>query len=224
LRVEEQAWLDAWAAFVREVPDETLPGFPIWVDAFVTDPSIPTGTPAWKANFLTKNSHFYVRHRDLIDRWLERSWLKDRTYRVAEFPRTRRQFEWQARSFQPRRRDRDLWELIVHLRPSGIRVKPPTYVPALVAITQTSIVASRRRRITPVEAARLQAFPDDVYQDGTVPDRVAYKQLGNAVNVAAVRWVARALFADAGLSWGADLYSETFAGAQDSFRWASAAS
>lgn len=206
LRPEERAWLEAWAALVREIPDESLPGFPIWVDAFRTEPRIPRGTPAWKANFLRKNSDWYVRHRKFLDRWAARPWLGS-GYTVHDFPATRRNFEWQARSFQPRREDRDLWKLLVHFRPSGIRVKPPTYVPALVAITQTSVVAARGRRLTPVECARLQGIPPGVFAKANVPDRVAYRQLGNAVNVGAVRWVARALFREAGLGWGESLYA-----------------
>lgn len=94
--------------------------------------------------------------------------------------------EWQARGWP-----RDLWQLVMHMRPSGIRVKPPTYLPALVAITQTSIIGSRRRRLTPREAARLQSFPEDFRLHPV--DAVAYKQAGNAVNVGAVMHVTRAL-------------------------------
>ena len=77
------------------------------------------------------------------------------------------------------------------MRPSGIRVKPPTYLPALVAITQTSIIAERRRRITPREAARLQGFPDNFELHPSAA--VAYRQLGNAVNVGVARLVAETL-------------------------------
>jgi len=68
----------------------------------------------------------------------------------------------------------------MQFRPSGLRVKVPTYFPALVAITQTSIVGELGRRITPREAARLQSFPDNfiIHKE----DRLAYKQFGNAVN------------------------------------------
>lgn len=224
LRPEEQAWLDAWAAFVDGLPDESLPGFPIWVDAFHETPRLLPRTPEWKARFLVKNSAFYCRHQRFIDRWLSRSWISGRSYRVGDFPPTRRMFEWQARSWQPRRADRDLWELLIHFRPSGIRVKAPTYVPALVAITQTSVVGARRRRLTPVETSRLQGFPDTLYADGIVPDKVAYKQMGNAVNVGAVRWVARALFASAGLPWGRGRFARAEQGTQGTFRWAAAAS
>lgn len=192
LRQDEHEWIDAWNAFVQRIDSDQLPGFPIWVDAFTPEPSIPPGTPPWKANFLRKNSAFYVEHRASIDQWLE-------DFPVRDFPNSRRKFEWQARSFQPDARTRDLWQLVLHMRPSGIRVKPPTYLPALVAITQTSIVGSRRRKITPREAARLQGFPDDFQLHEN--DAAAYKQLGNAVNVGAVKHVAEALFNASEAGW-----------------------
>ncbi|MHB1164553.1 MAG: DNA (cytosine-5-)-methyltransferase [Candidatus Nanopelagicales bacterium] len=203
LRRHEIAWLDAWQAFVRGIPDDDLPGFPIWVDAFQPKPDVPAGTPDWKADFLRKNSDFFNRHRTFIRAWLRKSWIQGEGYRVADFPASRRKFEWQARSAQPTSGDRDIWQLTIHMRPSGIRVKPATYLPALVAITQTSIVGSRRRRITPIEAGRLQGLPDWVFPQAEVDDAIAYKQAGNGVNVGVAQHVARALFASAGMSWGA---------------------
>jgi DNA (cytosine-5)-methyltransferase 1 len=185
LRRDEVRWIDAWNDFVQTLDVDQLPGFPIWADAFVVHPEIEPTTPGWKKTFLVTNRELYLEHRRVIDRWLRR-------HDVASFPPSRRKLEWQARKWQPAAQDRDLWNLVMHMRPSGIRVKPPTYLPALVAITQTSIIGSRRRRITPREAARLQGLPDDftLHPD----DAAAYKQLGNAVNVGAVKHVARALF------------------------------
>jgi DNA (cytosine-5)-methyltransferase 1 len=183
LRPEELRWLRAWQEFILML-SEPLPGFPIWVQAFESSPGIRADTPEWKATFLRKNSALYRAHRQEIDRWLKR-------WKVREtFPPSRQKFEWQARGHP-----RNIWKLVIHFRPSGIRVKPPTYVPALVAITQTSVIGWRRRRITPREAARLQGFPDrfPIHED----DSIAYKQLGNAVNVGAVTYVTRALLADA---------------------------
>lgn len=202
LRRDEIAWLDAWQAFIQGIPDDDLPGFPIWVDAFDPKPSIPVGTPDWKADFLRKNSDLFNKNRTFIRGWLRRSWIPGEGYRVADFPASRRKLEWQARSAQPTADQRDIWKLAIHMRPSGIRVKPATYLPALVAITQTSIIGSRRRRITPIEAARLQGIPDWVFARAGVDDSVAYKQVGNGVNVGVVQHVARALFDSAGVSWG----------------------
>jgi DNA (cytosine-5)-methyltransferase 1 len=67
-----------------------------------------------------------------------------------------------------------------------------TYVPALVAITQTSIVGEKRRRISPREAARLQGLPD-TFSFGDQPASATYKQLGNGVNVGVVWYVMKRL-------------------------------
>lgn len=192
LRDDEVVWLEAWNDFVRSIPADTLPGFPIWVDAFTASPKIRPDTPRWKTDFLEKNSQFYLTHRRVIDRWIRR-------HEVDRFPASRRKFEWQARQWQPTRADRDLQKLVVHMRPSGIRVKPPTYLPALVAITQTSIIGNRQRRITPREAARLQGFPDDFQLDDD--DARAFRQLGNAVNVGAVQHAAGRLFDSSPTLW-----------------------
>lgn len=185
LRPDEIRWIEAWDDFVKSIDSDHLPGFPIWVDAFTHYPRLEPGLPAWKADFLRKNSAFYREHKATIDAWLKR-------HDVASFPPSRRKFEWQARKWQPYAKDRTLWDLVLHLRPSGIRVKPPTYLPALVAIAQTPIIGSRRRRITPREAARLQGFPDEFELHPI--DAVTYKQMGNAVNVGVVKYVATKLF------------------------------
>jgi DNA (cytosine-5)-methyltransferase 1 len=80
----------------------------------------------------------------------------------------------------------------MHFRPSGIRAKKATYVPAMVAITQTSIIGKDLRRISIKEGARLQGLPnwfDFIDQ----PASATYKQLGNGVNVGTVYNVMKAL-------------------------------
>ncbi|MEI6481681.1 MAG: DNA cytosine methyltransferase, partial [Candidatus Saccharibacteria bacterium] len=84
-----------------------------------------------------------------------------------------------------------LWDTVMHFRPSGIRAKLPTYLPALVAITQTSILGSRKRRLSPTEAARLQGLPE-WFDFGKQPASVTYKQLGNGVSVGAIWHVLKA--------------------------------
>ena len=209
LRIEEKAWLDAWQAFIQGIPDDDLPGFPIWVDAFRKKPKLDAETPKWKAEFLIKNSDFYNKHSEFINDWLSKSWIKGTPYRVADFPASRRKFEWQARLAQPKAKQRNIWKLTIHFRPSGVRVKPATYLPALVAITQTSIIGSRKRRITPIEAARLQGMPDWIFSKAEIEDAAAYKQAGNAVNVGVVKFVAAQLFNNSGLSWGKSLVVDT---------------
>ena len=82
----------------------------------------------------------------------------------------------------------------MQIRPSGLRVKPGTYFPALVAITQTSIVGKKRRFLTPRECARLQSFPDTFKYDDKSAQ--AYKQFGNSINVALVKLFAQYMFGD----------------------------
>ena len=83
---------------------------------------------------LRRNARFYTEHRATLELW------KSRWDGLEDFPASRRKLEWQARQAQPTRDIRTLWELVIQLRPSGIRVRPATYLPALVAITQTSII------------------------------------------------------------------------------------
>jgi DNA (cytosine-5)-methyltransferase 1 len=185
LNETEIEWIEAWNEFVilmkEKLGGKTLPGFPIWADDWVLekDLKIPRGTPVWKENFLRKNSEFYTEHKTVLNKWLKK-WDN-----LEHFPPSRRMFEWQAQDAKT------LWETIMHFRPSGIRAKRATYVPALVAITQTSIIGKQRRRITVREGARLQGLPD-WFDFVDQPDKVSYKQLGNGVNIGAVYNVLKA--------------------------------
>jgi DNA (cytosine-5)-methyltransferase 1 len=180
LSESERYWIDAWDEFVRIMWEERegrrLPGFPLWADEWVLtyDLEIPPGTPKWKSDHLRKNAEFYTAHRAVINRWLK----KWKVYSDI-FPPSRRKLEWQAQD-TPR-----LWDTVMHFRPSGIRAKAPTYLPALVAITQTSIVGPRDRRLSPREAARLQGLPE-WFDFGEQTAAATYRQLGNGVSVGAV--------------------------------------
>ena len=180
----EIRWVDAWDDWVQRYkkrrPNDKLPGFPIWVDSWQTTESLEAqiesgeldDVPPWKIKFMRKNAELYTDNE-----WWCRPWMI--TSGVKDFPPSRRKLEWQAQNLG------SLWECLMHFRPSGLRAKPPTYVPALVAITQTSIIGRYRRRLTPREAARLQGFPDE-FSFADQPDAKTYRQLGNAVNVGAV--------------------------------------
>jgi len=178
----EAEWIAIWDDFVRTIRadsgDMRLPGFPIWADAFQSTPHVPPGTAAWKADFLRKNSDFYVAHREALDAWLQRH------DQLRDLPASRRKLEWQAQDAD------SLLETILHFRPSGIRAKKATYTPALVAITQTTVLAARGRRMTPRETARLQGLPD-WFDFGAQSDAATYKQMGNGVNVGAAYYILR---------------------------------
>lgn len=200
----ETHWIHAWNEFVKIMrplmADRPLPGHPIWADAWldfpemqriewtankirvpakVSRPLVDPELPAWKRSHLTKNYDMFVRHFEAIIPWAHYWGVY-----TERFPASRRKLEWQAQE------TKSLWHTVMHFRPSGIRAKKATYLPALVAITQTSIVGPRERRLSPRETARLQGLPDSfVFPDQ--PASATYKQMGNGVNVGAVWHVFR---------------------------------
>lgn len=135
--------------------------------------------PQWKAGHLAKNYTLYAEHKSWIDK-------RARTHKIHMdlIPTSRRKLEWQAQD-TPR-----LWDTVMHFRPSRTRAKRPTYLPALVAITQTSIVGPRERRLSARETARLPGLPDwfDFVDQRTA---ATYKQMGKGVSVGAVWHVLR---------------------------------
>ena len=194
LESAELKWIHTWDRLLSAVaerlgPGERLPGFPIWADDFrplaeaedMIEGAVLRGEPypSWKRDFLIKNALFYERHQPVLDKF---------QLELDAFPASRRKFEWQAGPHRP------LSETVMHFRPSGIRCKRPDYVPALVAITQTSILGDRRR-LTPRETARLQGLPESFEFVQSDPewdhhcvvqrDAASYKQMGNGVNVGA---------------------------------------
>jgi len=216
----ERLWIDAWDDFTRMMRVETgepLKGFPYWADSWlnfpearaamrrslppvqdpetreygprsadglrlpskVTRPAIDKSDPAWKQSHLRRNyDAFEANWREILTwawRWGVYSDL---------FPPSRRKLEWQAQNAK------GLWDTVMHFRPSGIRAKRPTYLPALVAITQTSIVGPRERRLSPRETARLQGLPDTFVFPNQAP-AATYKQMGNGVAIGAVQHVFR---------------------------------
>lgn len=193
LRDEEKMWLRAWQHFVQMIDQDNLPGFPIWEASLVPKLRKPDPCPPWKLEFLRKNREFYLLHKQKIDHWRTIDWSEGRGAKpvtVRDFPDSRRKFEWQARTFQPTQRQRDIYQLLIQLRPSGIRVRPPTYAPALVAINQTTIIGRELRRLSPVECAALQGFPTSIFDKCNIDESQMYKQLGNAVPVGLVRFCA----------------------------------
>jgi DNA (cytosine-5)-methyltransferase 1 len=189
--------LDTWEEFVELTKNHNLPGFPIWTEVFVAqEPKIAKNFPKWKKDFLEKNHEFYKKLNN--DENISGK-LKILLQKIRKFPASRQKFEWQANSAFTNAQDRSLKKLLIQLRPSGIRVKPATHYPALVAITQTTIVgpevdgntSKTYRYITPYEAAKLQGMHDIDFNNQ--PDALSYKQLGNAVNVGVVKFLAQQL-------------------------------
>jgi DNA (cytosine-5)-methyltransferase 1 len=174
--------IEIWNEFIQGIKTK-LPGFPVWADRLCElnlDENLEI-LPNWKKNFILKNNALYEGNKAFIDKWLIKA------NKLSNFTGSKAMFEWQAGKVD----DPNIWNTIMQFRPSGLRVKPPTYFPALVAITQTSILGNRKRYITPRECARIQNFPDNFILHQK--DNVAYKQFGNSVNVQVVKMFAEFL-------------------------------
>ena len=132
----------------------------------------------WKQDYITKNKRIYNKYKKQWDIW----------YKKYENLLSKRQIysqlEWQTGKIK---QNESIFNYFIQFRQSGIRVKKTDYFPTLVAIVQTPIYAKERRHITPRECARLQSFPDSYILH--TDDHVAYKQLGNSVNVEVVKTV-----------------------------------
>jgi DNA (cytosine-5)-methyltransferase 1 len=181
--------IEMWNNFLKTVgaaKGKRLPGFPLWEFAMTTRPKLESDMPDWKIDFLKKNSAFYVENKQAIDAW------RSRHPQLKDMNNSFRKLEWQAQDLK------SIWDGVVQFRPSGVRVKKADYLPALVAMNQTSIVGSKKRTITVREAARLQAFPED-FTFGDQNPAKSFKQLGNAVSVGTVKFVVTSILEDLGV-------------------------
>ena len=170
--------LNAWDEFYKGIDIKVI-GFPVWVEYFTKEEN--PDYPNWKNEFIRKNNKLYKDNKKFIDKWLKKyNYLED-------WIPTHRKFEWQCGT-----KCKSIWDALIQMRPSGIRVKVPTCFPALVAMVQIPIIGKYKRRLSVREAARLQSFPDDFIPNKV--DQQAYKQFGNAVNVEVIRKCAEQLF------------------------------
>lgn len=189
LKPQQIEWIDNWNEFLQGIKCDKLPGFPVWADSLCAIEDNPMvgqwdQLPGWMKNFIKKNSELWENNKVFIDTWLEKA------KKNPLFFGAKAKLEWQAGETK----HPDVWQHIMQIRPSGLRVKPGTYFPALVAITQTSIVGKRKRFLTPRECARLQSFPDSFRYDDK--NAQAYKQFGNSINVSLVKLFAQYMFGD----------------------------
>ena len=180
-------WIDNWNEFIQNI--DCCPGFPVWSDCFCSFDEQPFRNefdtlPDWKQKFILSNIQLYENNKTFINKWLSKAKQNEL------FFGSKAKFEWQAGECEKP----DIWDNIMQIRPSGLRVKTGTYFPALVAITQTSIIGKRKRYITPRECARIQSFPDTFIIDEN--DSKAYKQFGNSINVECAKIFAKYMFGD----------------------------
>ena len=137
--------------------------------------------PRWKQTFIQQNRDLYERDR----RWLD-GWKSE----LEQFASSLQKLEWNCKG-----EVYDIWEHVLQMRASGIRVKRSTSAPALIAMTSTQvpIIGRLRRYMTERECAGLQSLERLKHLPETSSE--SFRALGNAVNAKLVQVVAKALLA-----------------------------
>ena len=155
--------------------------------------------PKWKIRYIEQNRDFYKKHKKWLDKWLQK---------IESFENSHQKLEWNCGMYAtPRLEDK-----IIQYRASGIRVKLPTFIPALnlvgtqipifpwVELPEKFILPGRPtkgRFLSVKEAAKLQGLHNLDF-DYTVPGyplsvtRI-FEALGNAVNATLVKHIAKRL-------------------------------
>lgn len=221
LTMQQIECIEHWDRFVKSIPPSIeLPSFPIWADEFTArypashylsshtraellhhcrfrsaDSKVTRADllarlprymtngvgalPSWKRRFIEHNRAYFA----AVKRYLPHNWIDE----LQRFPPSLRKLEWNAKG-----EVRDLWKCVLQFRPSGLRAKRYSSIPALVAMTTTQIpiLGNERRFLTRIEALRLQGMPDT----HALPESraSAFRALGNAVHVGVVQEVYRA--------------------------------
>ena len=137
--------------------------------------------PPWKIRYITQNREFYRLNKEWLDPWIER---------IRPMENSHQKLEWNCGdNVSP-----TLYDKIIQFRASGIRVKLPTYVPALNLVgTQIPIFPwiklpgklERGRYMTLREAAKVQGM-GSLSLEALNRSR-AFEALGNAVNVTVLK-------------------------------------
>jgi DNA (cytosine-5)-methyltransferase 1 len=135
--------------------------------------------PGWKKNFIKLNREFYSSRQRLL-----RPHLKRLRGLSASFQK----LEWNLSGQKT-----DLYQQLIQLRASGIRVKTTKYAPSLVAMSdsQVPIIGWEKRYMNIGECMRLQCLETLKWMPDNRID--AFRALGNAVNVRVVKEIGSAL-------------------------------
>lgn len=148
--------------------------------------------PVWKKKYIKQNRDFYNANHEWLGPWKEK---------IREFAPSHQKLEWNCGDVPA-----ELDDKIIQFRASGIRVKLPTFSPALNLVgTQVPIFPwvllpeesrlgneTKGRYMTVHEASKLQGMQELRFSDEKfrLPVSRCYEALGNAVNVTIVKLIA----------------------------------
>lgn len=134
---------------------------------------------SWKSNYINKNRQLYNENKSWID-----DWKSD----LMQFPHSLQKFEWNCQN-----EERIIEDKIIQFRPSGVRVKSRTSIPALVAmnLTQVPYFPWLGRYMTIREGLALQGLEELEFVNESESEN--YRALGNAVNAKVVYKIAKNL-------------------------------
>jgi len=166
--------LEAWDEIIKQIAlGEKLTPTLMINDAFINYSEEQLNLfPAWKRDYIKKNRPLVEKYDTILRPWYEKHKVLLKQREIYG------KLEWQT---GPVTKNESIFNHLIQIRQSGIRVKKCNYFPTLVAISQIPIYGKEKRYITPRECARLQSFPEDFKL--ALDDKKSYKQLGNSVNV-----------------------------------------
>ena len=207
--------INLWNGFIESLPNKhkDLPSaFPLWLEEYYSDFPYATQTPyqlfldmglskekidlelnklppyarektsqfpLWKIKFLDDNRKWFREYKNTID--------KSIVDEIRKLDYTYRKLEWNFKNSH----SSDIWDHTIQLRPSGLRISNPMYVPTIVSLnsTQRPIYGPFKRHLTAREIARVFGFPSSLKLFGN--HNLDTKALGNAVHKDVVKLVAK---------------------------------
>lgn len=136
--------------------------------------------PSWKIRFIKNSRKFCLDNYKAFEPVLEQ---------LKKYPASYQKLEWNIKQGS-----RNIWDYIIQLRPSGVRVKKTDVFPSLVSLnlTQVPIIGKEKRYLSVEEGLSLQSFPCDFILPESRSQ--SFKALGNSINTKVIEYIASKLF------------------------------